>query len=150
MTKQSLFYKLNVTAKISQILAIRFFNQNKKADITFNQYEILSVLKRSNNYYQRDLAKFLCKGTANLSKDLKTLEENGLIKRVLETHNNRMVKTIHLTKMGEKLLEKNVALIENYVNKFLKIYKNDECKQFEEYLDRLKDTLTESADIIFE
>lgn len=149
MKKQSLFYKLNVTAKISQILAIRFFNQNKKADITFNQYEILSVLKNG-NFYQRDLAKYLCKGTSNLSKDLKTLEDNKYIKRVLETHNNRMVKTIHLTEIGEKILNKNGALIENYTNEFLNIYQNDEHKQFEEFLDRLKDKLTESVDIVFE
>lgn len=149
MTKQTLFYKLNVSARISQIFAVRFFNQNKKADITFNQYEILSAL-RDGNYYQRDLAKYLCKGTSNLSKDLKVLEENGFIKRIMETNNNRMVKTIHLTKDGQKILEKNGALIENYTNEFLNIYNNNEYKQFEEYLDRLKDKLTESVDMVFE
>ncbi len=149
MTKQTLFYKLVVSARISQIDAIRFFNENKKTDITFNQFEILSALKNS-NFYQRDLAKYLCKGTSNLSKDIKVLENKGLIKRIMETNNNRMVKTLHLTSKGKSILDKNGALIEDYTNDILNIYDDYEYKQFEQYLDKLKDKLTESVDMFFE
>ena len=145
----TLFYKLNIASRISQISAIRFFNQNKKADITFNQYEILSAM-RDGNYYQRDLAKHLCKGTSNLSKEIKVLEDMGLIKRVINTSNNRLVKTMHLTAKGRKILDKNANLIEDYTNEILEIYNNSEYKQFEEFLDRLKDKLTESVDMVFE
>ena len=149
MTKQTLFYKLVVSARISQIEAIRFFNENKKTDITFNQFEILSALKNG-NFYQRDLAKYLCKGTSNLSKDIKVLEDKGLIKRVMETNNNRMVKTLHLTPKGKNILDKNGALIEDYTNDILNIYNDEEYKQFEYYLDKLKDKLTNSVDMFFE
>ena len=149
MTKQRLFYKLIVSARISQVCAIRFFNENKKADITFNQYEILSALKNG-NYYQRDLAKYLFKGTSNLGKDIKVLEDKGLLKRIIKTNNNRMVKTLHLTQKGKNLIDKNEDLIENYIDEILKIYNIEEYKQFEQYLDILKDKLTESVDMIFE
>ncbi|MBQ8459298.1 hypothetical protein IJ541_04260 [bacterium] len=149
MTKQGLFYKLIVSARISQVCAIRFFNENKKADITFNQYEILSALKNG-NYYQRDLAKYLFKGTSNLSKDIKVLENKGLLKRIMKTNNNRMVKTLHLTQKGKNLIDKNEDLIENYIDDILKIYNIQEYKQFEQYLDMLKDKLTESVGMILE
>ena len=149
MTKQRLFYKLIVSARISQVCAIRFFNENKKADITFNQYEILSALKNG-NYYQRDLAKYLFKGTSNLGKDIKVLEDKGLLKRIIKTNNNRMVKTMHLTQKGKNLIDKNEDLIENYIDDILKIYNIEEYKQFEQYLDMLKDKLTESVDMILE
>jgi hypothetical protein len=50
MSNQSLYHDIVSTAKISQILAIRFFNSNKKVDITYNQFEILSALKERNSY----------------------------------------------------------------------------------------------------
>lgn len=73
-----------------------------------------------------------------------------MIKRIMETNNNRMVKTLHLTAKGKNVLDKNSTLIENYTENSLKIYNEKEYKQFEEYLDRLKDKLTESVDMVFE
>ena len=68
----------------------------------------------------------------------------------METNNNRMVKTLHLTSKGKSILDRNGAFIEDYTNDILNIYDNNDYKQFENYLDKLKDRLTESVDMVFE
>jgi DNA-binding MarR family transcriptional regulator len=149
MSNQSLYHDIVSTAKISQILAIRFFNSNKKVDITYNQFEILSALKER-TFYQRDLAKFLLKGTSNLSKDLNVLEKKQFIKRIIDTKNNRMVKNIVLTEKGNNLLYKIGEIAQDFTKKIEDIYTNEEYLQFKMFLNRLKAKLTESVDMVFE
>lgn len=140
MTERSLLYTLVTTAKITQLFAVRFFNQHKTADITFNQFEILSALNEK-EYYQRDLAKFLFKSNANLSKDLDVLEEKELIIRQTSTKNKRMVKVLTLTDAGKNVIKKIDRIAENYINEVENIYTKEEFREFEKYLNRLKDKL---------
>lgn len=147
MTERTLLYTLVTTAKITQLFAVRFFNQHKTADITFNQFEILSALNEK-EYYQRDLAKFLFKSNANLSKDLDVLEEKELITRKTSTKNKRMVKVLSLTKEGKNTIKNIDKIAENYINEVENIYTKEEFKEFEKYLNRLKNKLGNIVDTI--
>lgn len=147
MTDRSLLYTLATTAKIAQLFAVRFFNQHKTTDITFNQFEILSALNER-EYYQRDLAKFLFKSNANLSKDLDVLEEEGFITRKTSTKNKRMVKVLSLTNNGKNVIRKIDKIAENYINEVENIYTKEEFKEFEKYLNRLKDKLSNIVSIM--
>ena len=147
MTERTLLYTLGTTSKIAQLFAVRFFNQHKTADITFNQFEILSALNEK-EYYQRDLAKFLFKSNANLSKDLDVLEEKELIIRKTSTKNKRMVKILYLTDKGKHTIIKIDKIAENYINEVENIYTKEELVEFEKYLNRLKDKLSNIVDRI--
>ena len=148
MSERPLLNTLVSTAKIAQIFAVRFFNQHKKADITFNQFEILSALSER-EFYQRDLAKYLFKSNANLSKDLDVLEENELIKRSVDIKNKRMVKILSLTDTGKNTIKKIDKIAEEYLNEIENIYTKEEFKEFEGYLNRLKDKLSKFVDTAF-
>ena len=147
MAERTLLYSLVTTAKIAQLFAVRFFNQHKTSDITFNQFEILSALIEK-EYYQRDLAKFLFKSNANLSKDLDVLEEKELITRKASTKNKRMVKVLSLTEEGKNTIRKIDKIAENYINEVENIYTKEEFEEFEKYLNRLKNKLGNIVDTL--
>ena len=147
MAERTLLYSLVTTAKIAQLFAVRFFNQHKNSDITFNQFEILSALNEK-EYYQRDLAKFLFKSNANLSKDLDVLEEKELITRKASTKNKRMVKVLSLTEEGKNTIRKIDKIAENYINEVENIYTKEEFEEFEKYLNRLKNKLGNIVDTL--
>lgn len=147
MAERTLLYSLVTTAKIAQLFAVRFFNQHKTSDITFNQFEILSALIEK-EYYQRDLAKFLFKSNANLSKDLDVLEEKELITRKASTKNKRMVKVLSLTEEGKNTIRKIDKIAENYINEVENIYTKEEFEEFEKYLNKLKNKLGNIVDTL--
>ena len=147
MAERTLLYSLVTTAKIAQLFAVRFFNQHKTSDITFNQFEILSALNEK-EYYQRDLAIFLFKSNANLSKDLDVLEEKELITRKASTKNKRMVKVLSLTEEGKNTIRKIDKIAENYINEVENIYTKEEFEEFEKYLNKLKNKLGNIVDTL--
>ncbi|MBR1908601.1 MarR family transcriptional regulator [bacterium] len=145
-----LFSNIGQTSKILKIFTIRFFNEHKNTNISFNEFDIIHSLKNNPNIHQRGLAKILFRGTANLSKDLNSLEKKNLIKRVVDVKNNRMVKRIQLTDLGNKLYDNIGKIFETYAKSLENLYTEEEYKLFNSYLERLKNKLTESVDIVFE
>ncbi len=145
-----LFSNIGHTSKILKIFAIRFFNKHKNTNVSFNEFDIIHTLKTNQNIHQRDLAKILLRGTANLSKDLNSLEQKKLIKRFIDIKNNRMVKKIQLTDLGNKLYNEIGVIFEKYAKDLENLYTEEEYKLFNSYLDRLKNKLTESVNMVFE
>ena len=145
-----LFSNIGQTSKILKIFAIRFFNEHKNTNISFNEFDIIHSLKNNPNIHQRDLAKILLRSTANLSKDLTSLEKKNLINRIVDIKNNRMVKRLQLTDLGKKLYDNIGEIFQVYANNLKNLYTEEEYKQFNSYLERLKNKLTESVDMVFE
>ena len=150
MTRRRIIIHIGQTSKILKIFAIRFFNEHKNTNISFNEFDIIHSLKNNPNIHQRDLAKILLRSTANLSKDLTSLEKKNLINRIVDIKNNRMVKRLQLTDLGKKLYDNIGEIFQVYANNLKNLYTEEEYKQFNSYLERLKNKLTESVDMVFE
>ena len=146
----TLMSQLEQTARIEHALSVRYFNENKKFDLTFNEFIILSSISRNPKIHQRDLAKIVLFGTANLSRELNKLENKGLISREATIKNKRVVKTISLTKFGQEKFDTILISMKKYINELESIYNKEEYKQFYDYLKRLRKKLTESVDMVFE
>ena len=146
----TLISHLEQTARIERALAVRYFNEKRELNISFNEVCILSCVKANPGIHQRDLARQVLIGTSNLSRALEVLEEKKLIIRKTEAKDKRAVKTLYLTKSGEKQFNKIVLSVEKYVKEIESIYTEKEYQQFNEYLLRLRSRLTESIDMVFE
>ena len=144
----SIIYNLENTTRIAKVLACRYFENN--FDITFSEHIILNALYFNPKIHQRDLAKLIYKGTANLSRDLEKLEKRGLIKRNIETKEKRIVKTLVLTKKGLKTCEKINIKTQTHLEQMENIFTQEEHQQFISLLEKLRNRLTESHDMIFE
>lgn len=146
----TLIYKLESTARIARIMAIRNFDKNKNISLSFNEFTIIDTIYTSPKIHQRDLAKILFKGTANLSRDLDKLEARGFIKRNIDTKKKRIVKTLTLTPLGIKAYKEVSTKVHSHISTIEDIYSKEEFELFTVFLERLKDRLCETEDMVFE
>ncbi|MBP3820023.1 transcriptional regulator [bacterium] len=147
---ETLMHHLDNTAKISRVLGARYFDKHNEFDITYNNFLIIELLFTNPDIHQRNIARALLMGTANLSKELERMENKGLIKRKLTEKNKKMVKTVKLTKKGEEIYHTIVGDWEKFVTDLENIYAKEELKTFKEFLLRMKNKLTESIDMVIE
>lgn len=148
--EDSLILGLEHTAKIAKLSGLRFFEKGINEDITYNDFVIIDTLHSHPHIHQRNLAKLLFKGTANLSRDLDKLEERGLISRNIESKDNRIVKTLTLTKDGEKTFNRIATLAKDRLMFIESIYTIEERELFREFLNRLKDKLIETEGVVID
>ena len=147
---QTLMHYLDNTAKIARVLGARYFDEHNEFDITYNNFLIIELLFTNPDIHQRNIAKALLMGTANLSKELERMENKGLIKRKITEKKKKMVKTVKLTKKGEEIYHTIVGDWERFVTDFESIYTKEEIETFTEFLLRMKNKLTESIDMVIE
>ncbi len=147
---QTLTHHLDNTAKTARIIGARYFEEHNEFDITYNNFLIIELLYTNPDIHQRNIARVLLMGTANLSKELERMENKGLIKRKLTEKNKKMVKTVRLTKKGEEIYHTIVGDWEKFVTDLENIYTKEELKTFKEFLLRMKNKLTESIDMVIE
>ena len=147
---ETLIHHLDNTAKIERTIGARYFDKHNEFDITYNNFLIIELLYTNPDIHQRNIARVLLMGTANLSKELERMENKGLIKRTLTEINKKMAKTVQLTKQGEEIYHTIVGDWEKFVTDLENIYTKEELKTFKEFLLRMKSKLTESTDIILD
>lgn len=147
---ETLIHHLDNTAKIERTIGARYFDNHNEFDITYNNFLIIELLFTNPNIHQRNIARALLMGTANLSKELDRMENKGLIKRKITLKDKKMVKTVRLTKKGEEIYHTIVDDWEKFVTDLESIYTEDELKTFKEFLLRMKNKLTESIDMVIE
>ena len=147
---KTLMHHLDNTAKISRVIGARYFDKHNEFDITYNNFLIIELLFTNPDIHQRNIARVLLIGTANLSKELERMERKGLVKRKITQKDKKMVKAVKLTKKGEEIYHTIVDNWEKFVTDLEKIYTKEELKTFKEFLLRMKNKLTESIDMVIE
>jgi len=94
----------------------RLFAHQEIEDLTPSQFGILETLLHLGPLCQGEVSAKLLKSTGNVTLVLDNLEKRGLVRRVRETEDRRMVK-IYLTPAGEELIQRifpnMVAVIES-------------------------------------
>lgn len=111
---ESIFYELKQTARIMKFHAEQQF-AILNIDMTPEEYSTLDTIMCNPNLCQRDLAKLLLLDRANTGRVLNKLEEKNLIKRTVDTKNNRLIKKVVISQKGKlKLNEINNKIINKY------------------------------------
>ena len=99
----SIYYELEKTAKVLRLLGIHVF-EKLGAGISADEHAALDTISCNPDICQRDLAKLILKDRANTGKILNSLEAKGLIERCIDTKNNRLVKKLKITQLGEDMI----------------------------------------------
>ena len=146
----SLICNIEQTARVGRVSAFRYFEENENIKVSFNDFLVIEALYTNPKIHQRDLAKILYRGTANLSRDLEKLEKRGLIQRAIETKNNRVVKTLLLTKEGEAIYHEVSTQSLSHVKELESVFSPEEHEQFLSYITRLRNRLTETVGNLLE
>lgn len=139
---ESLYYEIILTAKYFKLMGSKLF-EKLGINISFEEYISLDLLSKNSELCQRDLAKLLLKDRANTGRILNSLEEKGLIKRINDIKNNRLVKIIKITENGEKSVKEIFKKLEPSINLMDTKLSSDEetklCATLKNYRDELKE-----------
>lgn len=86
-------------------MELRLFHQEFLEDLTPSQFGALETLYHLGPLCQGELSGKLLKSTGNITLVLDNLEKRGLVQRVRDTEDRRMV-FVHLTPAGQEMIER--------------------------------------------
>ncbi len=101
---ESFYYHIGLTARYLKILASQIF-ENIHANISFEDFIVMDLLKTEGSMCQRDIAKFLLKDRGNTGRILQNLEKKEYISIKIETKGQRITKMVYITPKGNESVE---------------------------------------------
>ncbi len=143
---ESIVHLMELAVTYFRINGAQFFNE-LKIGITIDQFVALDAIYCNNDICQRDLSKLILKDRSNTGRILNILEENGFIKRVVETKGKRLVKKIYITDAGKKIIEeKHPALRARFIE-VLEDVTEEEFQTLRTILSKVMDRLSKTTNI---
>ena len=97
---------------------------------------ILMMLHHKDGAAQQDIAKMSHLSKPTVSLTLSNMENSGLIKRVINEKDKRIV-NVYLTKKGNEMIDKIVSLIKETEDEFFKDYTDNEKELLKTLLERI-------------
>lgn len=147
---QSLFYNVEQTARVCRAGIENYFSEHGDSQISFDEFVILETVQCYPEICQRDLAKLILKGTSHTSKFLAVLEEKGFIERPVDTKGNRIVKKIVVTEKGYEVYKYAYKIAVEFAKSVENSIGKKEAADCEIFLNKIKETLQKSGNIVFE
>lgn len=144
----SLWYEIELLSRVSHETYKRWFEKNIK-NITIEEFTILDTLDCNKNFSQIELANAILKGKAHTGKFLDSLEKKGLIARLYDTKNSRMVKIPILTELGKNVYDDIKTKTKREFEKFHKVLPKEELNKLRDSLKQIRKTITEMENISF-
>lgn len=111
----SLYYHLRITAKYTKVFGLQMF-KILGINLSFDEFVVLDLLSKNEDFCLRDLAKILLKDRANTGRLANIMEEKGLIKINITKRSNNIVKMLALTEFGEKTFKESMSKMEPKIN----------------------------------
>ena len=111
-----------------------------KLGIYPGQTRTLLHLRHNNGCNQKDIANAANVSSATMTKSIKRLQSQGLVKKVPDENDMRSFK-IYMTEKCEKLLDEAVDIHTKVYMDALEGFSDDERMQLESYLRRMEDNL---------
>ena len=143
----TLGYEIELISRVNHEVFKRWFENN--SSITADEFVILDMIDCNKNLSQIELANATLKGKAHTGKFLDSLEEKGLITRLYDTKNSRMVKIPVMTDAGKKTYNDLRIRLEEITNKIYEYYPKEKMDELKLELKKLRKVLTEEENISF-
>ncbi len=133
----SIYYKLEQTAKYCRYLGIQLF-QKFNIPMSVEEFAAMDVITANDGICQRELAKIILKDRANTGRILKSLENKGYIERMADTKNNRLVRKMKPTPEGIKCTFETSEKLREHISKIPKVFSEDDKKNLMELLKKFR------------
>lgn len=145
----SLGYELELSARVCHETFKRWFEKNTNKYLSVEEFIILDTLDCNKNFSQIELANATLKGKAHTGKFLDSLEEKGLITRLYDTKNSRMVKIPVMTDLGKKTYNEIKSSIKQQFDRIHETIPKDEIQEVKEKLRKFREAIIEVENISF-
>jgi DNA-binding MarR family transcriptional regulator len=143
---ESIIHSMEQTVTYFRIKGAQFFNE-LKIGVTIDQFVALDAIYCNDDICQRDLSKLILKDRSNTGRILNILEQNGFIKREIETKGKRLVKKIYITDKGKKIIEDNHAALHERFANVLEDVSEEEFATLRNILSKLTISLSKTTNI---
>jgi DNA-binding MarR family transcriptional regulator len=111
------------------------------------EFGALNMLMLNPGICQRDLAKIILKDRAGTGRVLDALEMKGYITRKTDTKNNRLVRTMEITKAGTKMIENTNKKLLEVFGAFPYNIPEEEIANIHASLKKLRDVMSKVVEI---
>lgn len=142
----STYYQINLTARYLKKFCTQMF-EKIGAEISFDEFMVLDILKNLGNMCQRDLAKQILKDRANTGRICNELCTKKYIEIKIEEKNNRPIKNCVLTRNGKKYFDKLYLKIRPILEDVLQYFDEEEEKRLQNTLIKCREKLKKIVDI---
>ena len=142
----TIFYQIELTARYTKMLGAQLFGK-LGIGLTPEEFAALDTITAHQELCQRDIAKMILKDRANTGKLLDSLENKGYIARELNIKNNRPVKIVKITELGEKTYTETYSKLEPHHKLVKEKIINTDLEKLGELLRDLREVLEDSIDI---
>lgn len=145
----SLGYEIELVSRVSHETFKRWFDKFTSGSITVEEFTILDMLDCNKNLSQIELANALLKGKAHTGKFLDALEAKGLITRLYDSKNSRMVKIPVMTDLGKKTYDDLRVELQKLSDSLLEKFPKEKLEKLKNELKQFRETITEIENISF-
>jgi DNA-binding MarR family transcriptional regulator len=128
------FYRI---LRLKHVVAVVMEEALAPAELTANQYTVLSMVRRMAPVTSAELARKLQISAQSMGESLKTLEARSLVSRSASPANKRMVLFV-LSPEGKKIALKADKLVAKAEERFLSCLPPEALRSFEESLGTLR------------
>jgi len=143
---ESLYYDMKLTEKYSKLLVNQIF-ADIKAPISPEELIILDITNDNPKICQRDIAKFILKDRANTGRLLESLEKKCYIRRIIDTKNNRLVKSIEITEDGYKILQELKGKVMPMFDEIYSNFSENDILFVKDFLKKMRETFNKIVEI---
>lgn len=143
---ESIPYMIARTAVYFRLKATQIFSEYN-IDLTLDQFTALHTISHNKDICQRDLCKLILKDRSNTGRILNILEEKGLINRIVETKNNRLVKKIYIAPKGQQIVDENFMKLRGEFAKLIGKFPKDKLDDLKSILSEMTNTLSKETNI---
>ncbi|WP_274426402.1 MarR family winged helix-turn-helix transcriptional regulator [Chelativorans sp. YIM 93263] len=115
--------------RIAQLTVFeRTFVELQRRDVKIGEFTILLAIFENPGVRQGVIADVLKIKWSNMTKLVRSLEERGLVERIVPPHDRRSIE-LHVTQGGRNFIEGFTPLMEEADRKALSMLSNEECVQ---------------------
>ena len=142
----SIYYDLELTANVIKTLGTQLF-EKMGIGLSPLEHAALDTISCNSGICQRDLAKLIFKDRANTGRILDSLEVKGLITRIIDTKNNRLVRKLGLTDKGKKKLKEVHNMLEKVFKDISVAISVEDIAQIQSSLRLLRKSILETVNV---
>src|SRR5574344_684612 len=140
------FYEITHLSIYINMLAKNFF-EIRNVDITHDEFLALNIIQCNPDICQRDLAKLMLRDRTRTGRILDSIEEKGYVERFNATKNNRLIRTMKITKRGKNIYETECNILDQIMNKLLEKIPENRLEDLRLSLKQLEQAISEIVEL---
>jgi DNA-binding MarR family transcriptional regulator len=135
MINQSIGFKIANTSRLI-VNRLNAVLEEKKLNITMEQFTLLHVLATKEVFTQKELSDFMNKDKSGILRTITLLEKKGMVEKSIDENNkDKRKKNLRVTSFGKKMIEKVITIESSFIEKLQSGISKEQLNTFNNIID---------------